>query len=598
VQIIASLQTPPITSEGAGHPGDQHHHGTRADLYRSPRLSSFDSVDVSTTSNTTPETPVAELPTPETAAPEAAAAELPTPETAAPTGPSFAQLGLPQPLVTALERKGISHPFAIQTVALPDALAGRDVLGKAATGSGKTLAFGLPLLARLGAEPQHGRRAPRGLVLVPTRELAQQVHDALAPLGQSIGVQLAAVYGGASMYRQIQQLRRGVDVVIATPGRLQDLINQRECSLAEVTLSVIDEADFMSDLGFLPVVKELLDQTRSDGQRLLFSATLDGEVDSLVRRYLKDPARHSVVTAADSAPPAEHLAYSVSFPDKLKIAEQMASRPGRTIVFVRTQHGADRLAGNLQAIGINAEPIHGGLPQAARRRALEAFTDARSPVLVATDVAARGIHVDDVSLVLHYDPPADHKTYLHRSGRTARAGAGGVVVSLLLPDQVGQAKRRFRQAAIDTPVTRIRPGDAPITDLVATGVAVEPVQRPVRESRHSASSGGGGGRRPRRDGDRPGGFGGPRRPAGDRERTYGDRPAGERSYGDRDRPAGDRSFGDRDRSYGGRPQGERSYGDRDRTPGGDSRDRRPGGNRGTGEGPRAGGRPPRPARSY
>jgi superfamily II DNA/RNA helicase len=420
------------------------------------------------------------------------------------------------------------------------------------------------------------------------------VHDALAPLGQSIGVQLAAVYGGASMYRQIQQLRRGVDVVIATPGRLQDLINQRECSLAEVSLSVIDEADFMSDLGFLPVVKELLDQTRTDGQRLLFSATLDGEVDSLVRRYLKDPARHSVVTAADSAPPAEHLAYSVSFPDKLKIAEQMASRPGRTIVFVRTQHGADRLAGNLQAIGINAEPIHGGLPQAARRRALEAFTDARSPVLVATDVAARGIHVDDVSLVLHYDPPADHKTYLHRSGRTARAGAGGVVVSLLLPDQVGQAKRRFRQASIDTPVTRIRPGDAPISELVASGVAVEPIQRPVRESRRPASAGGAGGRRPRRDGDRPGGFSGPRRPSGDRDRTYGDRPSGERSYGDRDRTGGERTFSDRDRSYGGRPSGERSYGDRDRTPGGDSRDRRPGGRGAQG----SGGRPPRPARSF
>jgi superfamily II DNA/RNA helicase len=572
----ASPQTPPITSESAGHPGARHHHGTRADLYRSSRLSSFDSVDARTTPNTTSQTPVAELPVEETPGTESS-----TPE---PTGPTFAQLGLPQGLVTALERKGIRHPFAIQTSALPDALAGRDVLGKAATGSGKTLAFGLPLLARLGAEPQHGRRAPRGLVLVPTRELA--------PLGQSIGVQLAAVYGGASMYRQIQQLRRGVDVVIATPGRLQDLISQGEATLSEVEISIIDEADFMSDLGFLPVVKELLDQTRSDAQRLLFSATLDGEVDTLVRRYLKDPARHEVVRPADATPPAEHRAYSVSFPDRLKVTEQLAARPGRTIIFVRTQHGADRLADNLQAVGIQAEPIHGGLPQAARRRALEAFTDARSPVLVATDVAARGIHVDDVSLVLHYDPPADHKTYLHRSGRTARAGAGGVVVSLLLPDQVGQAKRRFRQAKVDPTVTRVRPGDAPIAELVASGVHVEPVQRPVRESRRP--SGGPGGRRPRRDG----GFGGPRRPAGDRDRSYGDRPSGERSYGDRDRTGGDRSFGDRDRSYGGRPQGERSYGDRDRTPGGDSRDRRPGGPRSTGEGHRSGGRPPRPARSY
>ncbi|GAB3365014.1 DEAD/DEAH box helicase [Modestobacter lapidis] len=546
-------------------------------------MSSFDSVDAQfIAQNTTEARTSAAVPA------EAPAVEV-APE---PTGPSFAQLGLPQPLVTALERKGISHPFAIQTVALPDALAGRDVLGKAATGSGKTLAFGLPLLARLGAEPGQGRRNPRGLILVPTRELAQQVHDALAPLGQSIGVQLAAVYGGASMYRQIQQLRRGVDVVIATPGRLQDLINQRECSLDEVSLSVIDEADFMSDLGFLPVVKELLDQTRNDGQRLLFSATLDGEVDSLVRRYLKDPARHSVVTAADSAPPAEHLAYSVSFPDKLKVTEAMAARPGRIIIFVRTQHGADRLADNLQRVGIAAEPIHGGLPQAARRRALEAFTDARSPVLVATDVAARGIHVDDVSLVLHYDPPADHKTYLHRSGRTARAGAAGVVVSLLLPDQVGQAKRRFRQAAIDTPVTRIRPGDAPVAELVAGGTFVEPVVRPVRESRRPAGAGGPGVRRPRRDGDRPGGYGsGPRRPSGDRDRTYGDRPTGERSYGDRDRTGGERTFSDRDRSYGSRPSGERSYGDRDRAPAGG----RSGGYRG-GQG--SGGRPPRPARSF
>jgi superfamily II DNA/RNA helicase len=545
-------------------------------------LSSFDSVDTQNTPalQDAPAT-AAVLDAPVT---EALVAEA-APE---PTGPTFAQLGLPQPLVTALERKGIRHPFAIQTSALPDALAGRDVLGKAATGSGKTLAFGLPLLARLGADAQQGRRAPRGLILVPTRELAQQVHDNLAPLGQSNGVQLAAVYGGASMYRQIQQLRRGVDVLIATPGRLQDLINQGEATLSEVVVSVIDEADFMSDLGFLPVVKELLDQTRNDGQRLLFSATLDGEVDTLVRRYLKDPARHEVAKAEDTGPQAEHLAYSVSFPDKLKITEAMAARPGRIIIFVRTQHGADRLAGNLQQVGIAAEPIHGGLPQAARRRALEAFTDARSPVLVATDVAARGIHVDDVSLVLHYDPPADHKTYLHRSGRTARAGAAGVVVSLLLPDQVGQAKRRFRQAKLDPQVSRIRPGDAPIADLVAGGAFVEPIVRPVRESRRPA--GGSGGRRP--TGERPGG---PRRPSGDRDRTYGDRPSGERSYGDRDRSAAGRPSGDRDRSYGDRPSGERSYGDRDRSGGGE---RRTGGYRGSSEGHRAGGRPSRPARSY
>jgi superfamily II DNA/RNA helicase len=476
-----------------------------------------------------------------------------TPEATEPTGPTFAQLGLPQQLVTALERRGIRHPFAIQTSALPDALAGRDVLGKAATGSGKTLAFGLPLLARTGAEPASGRRAPRGLVLVPTRELAQQVHDALAPLGQAIGVQLVAVYGGAPMYRQIQQLRRGVDVVIATPGRLQDLISQGEASLDEVAVTVIDEADFMSDLGFLPVVQELLDQTRPDAQRLLFSATLDGEVDTLVRRYLKDPARHSVQRPGDEAPPAEHLAFSIAFRDKVPLTQELAARPGRTIVFARTQLGVDRLTENLRAVGIKAEAIHGGLPQAARRRALEAFTDARSPVLVATDVAARGIHVDDVSLVLHYDPPADHKTYLHRSGRTARAGAAGVVVSLLLPDQVGQAKRRFRSAKVDPAVSRVRPGDAPIAELVASGVHVEPVERPVRESRRP--SGGPGGRRPRRDGERP------RRPYGDRPRRDGDRPAGERPFGERSfgerSGGGERRGGGAGRSGGYRGQGRR-----------------------------------------
>jgi superfamily II DNA/RNA helicase len=243
------------------------------------------------------------------------------------------------------------------------------VLGKAATGSGKTLAFGLPLLARIGADAQQGRRAPRGLVLVPTRELAQQVHDALAPLGQAMGLQLATVYGGAPMYRQIQQLRRGVDVIIATPGRLQDLISQGEATLAEVVVTVLDEADFMADLGFLPVVKELLDQTDRNAQRLLFSATLDGEVDSLVRRYLKDPARHEVVRPGGEAPPAEHLAFSLAFRDKLQVATELAGRPGRTLIFARTHRGVDRLAENLKAAAIKVEAIHGGLPQAARLRA-------------------------------------------------------------------------------------------------------------------------------------------------------------------------------------------------------------------------------------
>src|SRR4051812_28668564 len=435
-----------------------------------------------------------------------------------PTTPTFASLGLPQTLVTALERRGIHSPFAIQASALPDALAGRDVLGKAATGSGKTLAFGLPMLARLGEDVRRGPRAPRGLVLVPTRELAQQVADNLAPLGQALGLFVSTVYGGAPMHRQIQQLRRGVDVVIATPGRLLDLMGQREADLSEVVVTVLDEADFMADLGFLPDVTELLNATDPSAQRLLFSATLDSEVDTLVRRYLKDPARHEVKSAADAAPPAEHLAYSLAFRDKLLVAQELAARPGRTLVFARTQMGVDRLTENLRAVGIKAEAIHGGMPQGARRRALEEFTDARSPVLVAPDVAPRGIHVDDVSLVLHYDPPADAKTYQHRSGRTARAGASGVVVSLLLPDQVGQAKRRFRQARVEPVVTRVRPGDAPLAELVASGVPVEPVERPARE--HKPRSGGG---------SRPPPAGGPPR-----------RPYGERSYGERSQRDGER----------------------------------------------------------
>jgi len=312
----------------------------------------------------------------------------------------------------------------------------------------------------------------------------------------------------------------------------------------------------MADLGFLPVVKELLDQTDGNGQRLLFSATLDGEVDSLVRRYLKDPARHEVKRAGDDAPPAEHLAFSLAFRDKLQVATELAARPGRTIVFARTQLGVDRLAENLQAAGIKAEAIHGGLPQAARKRALEEFTDARSPVLVATDVAARGIHVDDVSLVLHYDPPTDAKTYLHRSGRTARAGAAGVVVSLLLPDQVGQAKRRFRTAKVVEPaIDRIRPGDQPILDLVAKGVAVEPKERTQRDMRRGP---GGPGGRPRRDGDRPtGGYrGGPRRSFGDKPRPAGERSSGS-SYGERSSGS---SYSDRGpRSGGGRPSRPSRY---------------------------------------
>ncbi len=384
---------------------------------------------------------------------------------------TFAAMGLPQPLVTALERRGIREPFAIQTRTLPDALAGRDVLGRAETGSGKTLAFGLPMLARLiGSRRTNG--APLGLVLVPTRELANQVAEALAPLGQAVGVRVATVYGGASMNRQISALRRGVDIVIATPGRLLDLIGQGECSLHLVTVTVIDEADYMADLGFLPVVTEILEQTRPDGQRLLFSATLDNGVDRLVHRFLDDPAMHAVAPALAQVSTMDHRAFTVHAGDKVTVAAQIAARDGRSLFFVRTKHGAERLAKQLRTAGVDAGALHGNLAQNARQRALNAFAAGTSPVLVATDVAARGIHVDDIDLVVHFDPPADHKDYLHRSGRTARAGASGLVLSLLLPEQQRDAARLHGLAGVAPTTTRVAPGHDAVRTLADSGKPV------------------------------------------------------------------------------------------------------------------------------
>jgi superfamily II DNA/RNA helicase len=384
---------------------------------------------------------------------------------------SFAAMGLPQSLVTALERRDIREPFAIQGRTLPDALAGRDVLGRAQTGSGKTLAFGLPMLARLiGTRRTNG--APQGLVLVPTRELANQVAEALAPLGQAVGLRVATVYGGASMGRQITALRRGVDIVIATPGRLIDLIGQGECSLELVTITVVDEADYMADLGFLPVVTEILGQTRPDGQRLLFSATLDNGVDRLVHRFLTDPAMHAVAPALSQVSTMDHRSFTVQAGDKVTVAAQIAARHGRSLFFVRTKHGAERLAKQLRTAGVDAGALHGNLAQNARQRALNAFAAGTSPVLVATDVAARGIHVDDIDLVVHFDPPADHKDYLHRSGRTARAGASGLVLSLLLPEQQRDAARLHGLAGVAPTSAFVRPGHDEVRKLADSGTPV------------------------------------------------------------------------------------------------------------------------------
>jgi superfamily II DNA/RNA helicase len=365
---------------------------------------------------------------------------------------SFAELGIPSNLVAALTRRGITIPRPIQARALPDALAGRDVLGRAETGSGKTLAFGLPLLIRTASTA--GRRRPgqpRGLVLVPTRELADQVHNELLPLAAELGLRLLTVYGGVSPRRQVQELRRGVDVVVATPGRLLDLLSQRACSLDAVAVAVLDEADHMADLGFLPAVTSLLDLVPRGGQRLLFSATLDGQVDGLVRRYLTDPVRHQVVPTAAAAALMEHQVRTVEAADKVAVAAELASRPGRTLLFVRTKHRAARLARQLGTAGLRAGALHGDLAQPARARALAAFTAGTVPVLVATDIAARGIHVDGIDLVVHFDPPAEPKAYLHRSGRTARAGAAGTVVTLVLPEQATEVAKLHRRAGIAGP---------------------------------------------------------------------------------------------------------------------------------------------------
>jgi superfamily II DNA/RNA helicase len=340
--------------------------------------------------------------------------------TAPATGlPSFAELGLCTPLLRALDAEGFIAPFPIQAATLPDILAGRDLLGRGQTGSGKTLAFGLALLERIAGRRAQPRR-PRALVLVPTRELAQQVVDALNPFAGALGLTTTAVVGGLSMTRQVDALRRGVDLLVATPGRLTDHTTRGTCNLEAVEVTVIDEADRMADMGFLPQVRAILDRTPADGQRLLFSATLDGDVDALVRRYLHDPITRSVAAAAAPVATMDHHLLLVDCDAKAGVLAEIAARMGRTILFVRTKHGADRLAKALRRQGVAAAALHGGKAQNARVRALDGFREGRTPVLVATDVAARGIHVDDVSLVVHVDPPADPKDYLHRAGRTAR----------------------------------------------------------------------------------------------------------------------------------------------------------------------------------
>ncbi|MFF6772051.1 DEAD/DEAH box helicase [Streptomyces sp. NPDC012637] len=375
-----------------------------------------------------------------------------------PAAERFEDMGLPEEVLTALAGQGVTSPFPIQSAALPSALAGRDVLGRGRTGSGKTLAFGLALLARTA-----GRRAdakkPLALVLVPTRELAQQVTAALTPYAQALKLRLATVVGGLQSGRQAGELRAGAEVLVATPGRLRDLVERRACRLDQVQITVLDEADQMADLGFLPQVTELLDQVRPGGQRMLFSATLDRDVELLVRRYLRDPVVHDADPAQETGSGVEHHVLHVHGADKFATATEIAARDGRVIMFLDTKHAVDRFTRHLVASGVRAAALHGGKSQPQRTDTLERFRTGAVDVLVATNVAARGIHVDDLDLVVNVDPPADPKDYLHRGGRTARAGASGSVVTLALPDQRRDLARLLTDAGIRPRITKVRPGE-------------------------------------------------------------------------------------------------------------------------------------------
>ncbi|MEU9867689.1 DEAD/DEAH box helicase [Actinomadura sp. NPDC048021] len=409
----------------------------------------------------------------------------------APAVASFAELALPAPIQETLVRQGVTAPFPIQAAALPNALAGRDVLGRGRTGSGKTLTFGLALLARtagLRAQP----RRPLALVLVPTRELAQQVTAALEPYADAVDLRTTTVVGGLPIARQANALARGADVLIATPGRLADLIERGDCRLDAVRTTVLDEADQMTDLGFLPQVTRLMEQTPQDGQRMLFSATLDGGVDRLVRRFLSDPVTHSVDPPAGAVTAMEHHLLHVADEDKHETTVHIAARESRVIMFVGKKHQADRLVRKLTARGISAAAMHGGKTQSQRNRALNGFHSKDVTVLVATNVAARGIHIDELDLVVNVDPPADHKDYLHRGGRTARAGNAGTVVTLVLPEQRREMDAMMAKAGITPRVSRVRPGDADLARITGARpparAAAAPNAAPPRKPRPAAGS--------------------------------------------------------------------------------------------------------------
>jgi superfamily II DNA/RNA helicase len=442
---------------------------------------------------------------------------------------SFAALGVPAPLVDVLDHQGITAPFPVQAAVLPDALAGRDILGRARTGSGKTLGFSLPLVTALAGGSTASRK-PRGLILVPTRELATQVTAVLRPLARAMGQWVTTIYGGVPYGPQVSALQHKTDIVVATPGRLADLIGQRECDLSDVKVTVIDEADQMADLGFLPIVRRLLETTPDQGQRMLFSATLDADVDVLARRFLSDPVLHSVDENSNPAEIEHHL-LTVEAASRVAVVAALAGGEQRSLVFTKTKHGAERLARQLTEAGIPAAELHGNLRQGARSRNLDAFASGLARVMVATDIAARGIHIDAIDLIIHADPPAEHKSYVHRSGRTARGGAGGVVVALQTKGQVRDVAAMMRKADI-TPhaAVTVDPGSALLAELagppaprvaVAGKVAglVQPEDRLASNDRRGAGKSWEG--RPRRD----------HKPRDDRFAGHGPRTSGPRNPG-------------------------------------------------------------------
>jgi superfamily II DNA/RNA helicase len=399
---------------------------------------------------------------------------------------TFNSLGVPAPLVVTLDAAGITVPFPIQAATLPDALAGNDILGQGRTGSGKTLGYSLPLVARL-ADGHTMACRPRGLVLLPTRELASQVREVLLPLARAMGLSVTAVFGGTAQRSQVTALRNRADIVVACPGRLTDLIEQGHCHLGDVEVTVVDEADHMADLGFLPVVRRLLEATPPEGQRMLFSATLDTAVNVLARRFLNEPARHAVDPAAPPNQISHHL-LTISPADRLAVVCALAGGRNRSLVFTRTRHGARKLARQLAEAGVPAVDLHGDLPQSVRTRNLASFSSGAVRVMVATDIAARGIHVDGIGLVIHADSPAEHKAYVHRAGRTARAGAVGVVITLQTQAQGSEVRRLMRRAGV-VPLAAAAGPHSPVLRSIAGPPAerVMPVPRRRSEGRALAA---------------------------------------------------------------------------------------------------------------